>query len=92
LGEDEELRGKLEAAVKRQDLAECALLSREEGFDFDRADLKYLANLGKAHQNGQLSEEQLELVTGGSFIDDIAHWIGNTVDEICDSLADAGRK
>jgi predicted ribosomally synthesized peptide with nif11-like leader len=92
LGEDEALRGKLETAAGRQDLAECALLSREAGFNFTKADLECLADFGKAYQNGELSEEQLELVTGGSFIDDIAHWIGNTVDEICDSLADAGRK
>jgi predicted ribosomally synthesized peptide with nif11-like leader len=65
LGEDEELRGKLEAASKRQDLAECALLSREAGFDFSRADLEYMVNLAQAYQTGELSEEQLELVTGG---------------------------
>jgi predicted ribosomally synthesized peptide with nif11-like leader len=65
LGEDEALRGKLEAAGKRQDLAECALLSREAGFDFTRADLEYMADFGKAYQNGELSDEQLELVTGG---------------------------
>jgi predicted ribosomally synthesized peptide with nif11-like leader len=65
LGEDEELRGKLEAAGKRQDLAECALLSREAGFDFTRADLEYMADLAQACQNGELSDEQLELVSGG---------------------------
>jgi predicted ribosomally synthesized peptide with nif11-like leader len=66
LGEDEELRGKLEIAAGRQDLAECALLSKEAGFDFTRADLEYLTDLGKAYQNGELSDEQLELVSGGS--------------------------
>jgi predicted ribosomally synthesized peptide with nif11-like leader len=66
LGEDEELRGKLEAASKRQDLAECALLSREAGFDFTRADLEYMADLAQACQNGELSDEQLEMVSGGS--------------------------
>jgi predicted ribosomally synthesized peptide with nif11-like leader len=65
LGEDEELRGKLEAAAGRQDLAECALLSREAGFNFTRADLEYLASLAKNYESGELSEEQLELVSGG---------------------------
>ncbi|MGD8399583.1 MAG: Nif11-like leader peptide family natural product precursor [Bacillota bacterium] len=68
LGEDEELRGKLEAAAKRQDLAECALLSREAGYNFTKADLEYLANLSKAYENGELSEAQLELVSGGEAI------------------------
>jgi predicted ribosomally synthesized peptide with nif11-like leader len=65
LAEDEALRGKLEAAAGRQDLAECALLSREAGFDFTRADLEYLANLAQAYQNGELNDEQLEMVSGG---------------------------
>ncbi|MGD8399585.1 MAG: Nif11-like leader peptide family RiPP precursor [Bacillota bacterium] len=68
LGEDEELRGKLEAAAKRQDLAECALLSREAGFNFAKADLEYLANLVQAYENGELSEAQLELVSGGEVL------------------------
>ncbi|MGD8399584.1 MAG: Nif11-like leader peptide family RiPP precursor [Bacillota bacterium] len=65
LGEDEELRGKLEAAAGRQDLAECALLSREAGFNFTKGDLEYLVNLAKNYESGELSEEQLELVSGG---------------------------
>jgi predicted ribosomally synthesized peptide with nif11-like leader len=65
LAEDEELRGKLEAAAKRQDLAECALISREAGFDFTRADLEYLVNLAKAYESGELNEAQLEMVSGG---------------------------
>jgi predicted ribosomally synthesized peptide with nif11-like leader len=69
LGEDEELRGKLEAAAKRQDLAECALLSREAGFDFTRAELEYMVNLARAYQNGELNDEQLELVSGGVIIE-----------------------
>jgi predicted ribosomally synthesized peptide with nif11-like leader len=68
LGEDEELRGKLEAAAGRQDLAECALLSREAGFNFTKADLEYLANLVQAYESGELSEAQLELVSGGEVL------------------------
>jgi predicted ribosomally synthesized peptide with nif11-like leader len=68
LGEDEELRGKLEAAAGRQDLAECALLSREAGYNFTKADLEYLANLSQAYESGELSEAQLELVSGGEAI------------------------
>jgi predicted ribosomally synthesized peptide with nif11-like leader len=66
LAEDEELRGKLEVAAKRQDLAECALLSREAGFDFTQADLKCLEDFSASYQNGELSEAQLEMVSGGS--------------------------
>jgi predicted ribosomally synthesized peptide with nif11-like leader len=72
LGEDEELRGKLEAAAKRQDLEECALLSKEAGFNFTKADLEYMGNFAKAYENGELNEAQLEMVSGGLIISAIA--------------------
>jgi predicted ribosomally synthesized peptide with nif11-like leader len=68
LGEDEELKGKLEAAAKRQDLEECALLSKEAGFNFTKADLEYMGNFAKAYENGELNEAQLEMVSGGCVI------------------------
>ena len=78
LGEDEELKEKFIAAAKREDLAECALLSQEAGFNFTQADLDYMGNLGKAYANGELSEEQLELVNGGCIIELIMFfaWLG----------------
>lgn len=78
LNEDEELRAKFEAAGKRQDLEECVLLSKEAGFHFTQADLEYMADLAKAHENGQLSEEQLEMVSGGCIIELIIFftWLG----------------
>jgi predicted ribosomally synthesized peptide with nif11-like leader len=77
LGEDDQLRGKLEAAAKRQDLAECALLSREAGFDFTRADLECLGDLATAYQNGELSDAQLELVSGGCLLSGL--WIAAVI-------------
>ncbi|HYH02129.1 MAG TPA: Nif11-like leader peptide family RiPP precursor [Bacillota bacterium] len=78
LNEDEELRGKFEAAAKREDLEECVLLSKEAGFTFTQADLEYMGNLGKAYKDGELSEEQLELVSGGCIIELIIFfaWLG----------------
>jgi lactobin A/cerein 7B family class IIb bacteriocin len=44
------------------------LLSKENGFNFTQADLEYMENLATSYQNGELTEEQLEMVSGGSVV------------------------
>jgi predicted ribosomally synthesized peptide with nif11-like leader len=63
LKDDAAFRDKLQAAA---DLDAAVALAKEAGFDVSKADwLKY-----QAKQNLELSDEELEGVTGGTFFDD----------------------
>ena len=66
LKDDAALRDKLQGAA---DLDAAVALAKEAGFDVSKADwLKY-----QATQTMQLSDEELEGVTGGTIVDESTH-------------------